>query len=117
MAGVEVLIPLVGTISVFGCLGFILYVFLRTRHKERMALIESGTDASIFKRSRNIHANLKWGMLGVAIGIALFLGHFLEEYTSMDDGAGYFPLIFFLGGVALLIYYQRAKHDHIEEEI
>lgn len=114
MDGAAVLIPLVGSISFFGCLGFIAYLFFKSRHKERMALIETGQDASLFQRTRGIHNNLKWGYLGIGVGLALLSGHFLEEYTTMDDGAGYFPMVFLLGGLALIIYYNRAKDDGLE---
>ncbi|NND31141.1 MAG: hypothetical protein HKN76_01030 [Saprospiraceae bacterium] len=114
MNGLEVLIPLVGTVAVFGCIGFISYLYLKGRNKERMALIETGQDASLFRESRGIHQNLKWGFLAIAIGVALFIGHFLEEYTSMDDGFAYFPMIFLLGGGALLLYYKKAKDDGLE---
>ncbi len=114
MDGVEVLIPLVGTIAFFGCVGFVSYLFFKSRHRERMALIETGQDASLFKRTQGVHGNLKWGYLGIAIGLALLIGHFLEEYTTMNDGAGYFPMIFLLGGLALIIYYNRAKSDGLE---
>ena len=114
MEGLTVLIPLVGTISFFGCVGFVSYLYFKSRHKERMALIETGQDASLFKKTHGIHSNLKWGYLALAIGVALFIGHFLEEYTTMEDGAGYFPMIFLLGGLALIIYYKRAKDDGLE---
>ena len=114
MDGAALLIPLVGTISVFGCIGFVSYLYFRSRHRERMALIETGQDASLFKKTQGIHSNLKWGYLALAVGFALLSGHFLEEYTSMDDGAGYLPMIFLLGGLALIIYYKRAKDDGLE---
>ncbi len=117
MHEVAVLIPLIGTISVFGTIGFISYLFFRGRHRERMSLIENGLDATIFNKARDIHSNLKWGYLGVAIGLALVGGHFLEQNTTMDDGAGYFPLVFIMGGVAFLLYYKKAKHDYLEEDI
>ncbi|MCB0686393.1 MAG: hypothetical protein KDC53_07705 [Saprospiraceae bacterium] len=108
------LIPIVGMLSFFGCLGFISYLYFKTRHKERMALIETGQDASLFRKSNSIHSNLKWGYLGIAIGLALFGGHFLEQNTTMDHGTGYLPMIFLLGGLALIIYYRRAKDDGLE---
>ncbi len=103
------LVPIIAIISTFGTVGFTTYFFLMTRNRERMALIENGADASIFRQENGPYANLKWGMFLVAIGLALFIGHFVEENTSMDDGAGYFPLIFMFGGIALLLYYQIAK--------
>lgn len=114
MGFIEVIIPLVGIVAVFGCTGFIFFLFFKTRHRERMALIETGQDASIFRRSTGVHSNLKYGYVSIAIGMALIAGHLLEEYTSMDHGAGYFPMIFLLGGFALLMYYRRAKEDGLD---
>ena len=109
MDGPLVLVPIIGTLSFFGCLGFVLYLYFKTRHKERMTLIEHGMDATIFNSNRNQRDILKWGMVVFAIGLALFGGHFLEEHTTMDDGAGYFALIFTFGGIALLLFYRRMQ--------
>ncbi|MCB0669642.1 MAG: hypothetical protein KDC80_27645 [Saprospiraceae bacterium] len=110
----ETIIPVVGIVAVFGCIGFVSFLYFRTRHRERMALIETGQDASIFRKLPSIHNNLKYGFVSIAIGLALFIGHFLESATTMNDGAGYFSMIFILGGLALLIYYRRAKDDGLE---
>jgi len=117
MDGPLVLVPIIGSISFFGCVGLILYMYFKTRHKERMALIENGQDASVFKQSDNRQSNLKWGLISISIGIALFLGHFLEEYTAMDDGAGYFPLIFIFGGAALIYHYRRLGSEYLDDNI
>jgi Na+/melibiose symporter-like transporter len=116
MGGGESIVAIIGTISVFGVIGLLIYLYFRTRHKERMALIESGQDASMLKGEKDISGALKWGIFILAIGIALFLGHFLEANTTMDEGAGYFPLIFTFAGIALLIYYNIAKKERIEDD-
>ncbi len=103
------IIPIVAILSVFSTVSFIAYLFLTSRNKERMALIESDRDASIFSKEHDLRTNLKWGYVALAIGVALFIGHFVEELTTMDDGAGYFPLIFIFGGIALLYYYKKAS--------
>ncbi len=117
MDGPLVLVPIIGSLSFFGCVGFVLYIYFKTRHKERMALIENGQDATIFKPSRNRRAEVKWGFVLIALGFALFLGHFLEEYTAMDEGAGYFPLIFLFGGAALLFYHRRVGDQYVDDQI
>ena len=117
MGGGESIVAIIGTISVFGVMGLLIYLFFRTRHKERMALIENSQDASIFKTEKDISGSLKWGIFILAIGIALFLGHFLEKNTSMSDGAGYFPLVFIFGGVALLIYYSIARKQRMDDQV
>ncbi len=110
----DVIVPVVGAISFFGSLGFIMYIYLKSRNKERLALIEAGQDASIFKSDRDLRSSLKWGILLVAIGVAMFLGHFVETYTAMEDGAGYAPLIFIFGGAALIYYYRLSKSEYPE---
>ena len=56
-----VLVPLIVFASLFG----IIFVWLSTRNKERLALIEKGADASLFtvKRSHRNNYTLKIGML------------------------------------------------------
>ena len=57
----EILIPLIVFSSIFG----MVYVFLNTRNKERLALIEKGADASLFASKKNYKSNLtlKFGHL------------------------------------------------------
>lgn len=110
----SVLIPLAAILSTFGSSAFIVYMFLKTRNRERMALIESGQDASIFRGSVGIHANLKWGYLMIAAGLAFLLGGLLEQYTRLEDETAYLPVFFLLGGLAFILYYRRARADGIE---
>ena len=117
MDGPLVLVPIVGSLSFFACTGFVAYLYFKTRNKERMALIESGQDATIFRRNRNKRAELKWGIVSIALGVALFFGHFLEEYTAMDEGAGYFPLLFIFGGAALILYHRRIGDQYVDDNI
>ncbi len=46
--GPEILIPLSLFLAIFG----IFYLFVSTRNKERLALIEKGVDASIFMKGK-----------------------------------------------------------------
>lgn len=98
----DVLVPLI----VFGTLFAILYVFLSTRNKERMALIEKGADAKLFKTgpSSNNYTGIviiNIASLSIGIGVGVLLANLLEM-GGMDDDVAYPAMIFICGGIGLL---------------
>lgn len=100
MQASEILIPLI----IFSSLFAIIYVFLNTRNKERMALIEKGADASLFATKKRNFRNLtlKTGMLAVGIGVGILMGSILESYTTLQEEVAYFSMIFLFGGLFLI---------------
>ena len=82
----EVLIPLI----VFGTMFAMLYVYLTTRNKERLALIEKGADAKLFKSGpRNYNVSgiivINIALLAIGIGIGVLLGSMLEMNGLNED--------------------------------
>jgi len=110
----EVLIPLIVFASIFG----IAYVFLNTRNKERLSLIEKGADASLFATKKNHRSNLtlKFGMLAVGIGIGILIASLLESYTVLDEEVAYPSMIFLFGGMFLVANAMIEKKDKAEQE-
>ena len=110
----EVLIPLIVFASIFG----IAYVFLNTRNKERLSLIEKGADASLFATKKNHRSNLtlKFGMLAVGIGIGILIASLLESYTVLDEEVAYPSMIFLFGGMFLVANAMIEKKDKVEQE-
>ncbi|WKK66630.1 DUF6249 domain-containing protein [Lutimonas zeaxanthinifaciens] len=108
-----VLIPLIVFASIFG----VFYIFLSTRNKERMALIEKGADASLFQSKKTHRSNLtlKFGMLAVGIGIGILVASLIETYTVMDEEVAYPSMIFLFGGLFLVANAMIEKKDRIEE--
>ena len=108
-----VLIPLIVFSSIFG----VFYIFLSTRNKERMALIEKGADASLFQTKKTHRSNLtlKFGMLAVGIGIGILVASLIETYTVMDEEVAYPSMIFLFGGLFLVGNAMIEKKDKIEE--
>jgi len=51
-------------------------------------------------------SSLKWGMVLIGIGLALFLSQIADEYISDQS---IFGLIFLFAGIAFLIYYGIAQ--------
>jgi cell division protein FtsW (lipid II flippase) len=77
-----------------------------------MRLIEKGLTPEEFrayfkdadKKPRSPYSTLKWGMLFMFLGLAVFLGVILE-YT-MEAGEDLMPaFLLFFGGAAFIVYY------------
>jgi DMSO reductase anchor subunit len=88
-------------ISVFAMVLGIIY--LSYRNKERMALIQSGRDASILKEDKKCYSTFKWGLLLLGVGLGLLIAELLAHYELMTSGAAYFSMAFIFGGVALIV--------------
>lgn len=94
------------TLIVFGTFFAMLYVFLSTRNKERLALIEKGADAKLFKSGPN-NSNVSGiiviniASLAIGIGVGVLLGNLLD-IAGMDDEIAMTSMIFICGGAGLL---------------
>ncbi|WP_026632291.1 DUF6249 domain-containing protein [Dyadobacter alkalitolerans] len=92
------------SLGVFAAIFGIIYVFLVTRHRERIALIEKGANASIFESNSFIsYPTLKFGMLFVGVGLGILTGNFLENYYEFNRGTAYLSMTFLLGGISLIL--------------
>ena len=105
----EVIIPITLFASVFG----IVYMFLTTRHKERMAMIEKGMDLSLLTKKSDSSSPInfwviKLGLLMVGIAIGVFIGSLASKGLMGEDEA-YPTMILLFGGLALLSSYFLEK--------
>jgi hypothetical protein len=104
----EILVPLIFFASLFG----IVYLFLSTRHRERMALIEKGADASLFhtgnpRGRKSIILNLSLTLIGIGLGSMIAI--FLYAATGLEEV--YPACIFTMAGIGLLIsFFLGNKH-------
>ena len=100
---------------IFGTIFGIFYLYLSTRNKERLSLIEKGADASIFGKGQQHTApiwkvlvlNLAFLLIGVGLGV--FIASLLDNYTSLDSDAVYPAVIFFMAGLGLYIGFTQTK--------
>jgi hypothetical protein len=107
MEGVLAFIAFLAT--VFG----IFYVFVTTRNKERMSLIEKGADASLFNTGKEGQKSwfnwnkvtLKLGMLLMGVGVGIIAGSILDSMNIMEHGADYTSMVFVFGGFSLVLFY------------
>ncbi|WP_167605539.1 DUF6249 domain-containing protein [Maribellus sediminis] len=81
----------------------ILYVYWTTRTKERLALVEKGLDAGIFKGECSQLALVKWGIFLIAIGLGVVAGFALSR--TINEVVAFFTAILVCGGVGLIVAY------------
>jgi len=104
-------------LSLFG----IVYLFLSTRNKERLALIEKGADAGIFMKGRQTGSSigkiiiLNFALLLMGIGVGVFIALLLTAYTLLNTDAIYPAAIFTMAGLGLFIGFYMTKR--LEKEV
>jgi DMSO reductase anchor subunit len=91
-------------------------VYMSYRKKERMALIQSGRDASILKEDGRCYSSLKWGLLLFGVGLGLLIAEFLAKYDVMSAEAAYFSMASIFGGMALIIDFFIEKYRKEREK-
>jgi len=79
----------------------ILYVYWTTRTKERLALVEKGVDAGIFKTEPSKYNLLKWGLFLIALSIGVITGYALSRV--INEVTAFFTMILFFGGLGLIV--------------
>lgn len=90
----------------FGTIFGISYVYLTTRNKERLALIEKGADASLFERKSRSFSIAKFilnvALLLIGIGIGIFLGEYIHQATDIYQEIAIPSMLFIFGGLGLV---------------
>lgn len=99
-------------LTFFGSVFGIAYFYYTTRNRERLALIEKGADASIFKiEPVNIFKkfSIKLGMLFIGGGLGVLVGNILVVSTRLEEGVAYISMIFMFAGFGLVSSYFVAR--------
>ena len=109
--GAEIFIPLSFFAVVFG----IIYLYLSSRNKERLALIEKGADASIFTRGASKSPIWKVIILNLAllltgIGVGIFISTLIYEYSNIESDAMGVAIVFIMAGLSLLVGFKMTSN-------
>lgn len=107
----ELLIPL----GFFGVVFGIFYLYLSTRNRERLALIEKGADASIFARGEGKSPIwkviiLNMSLLNIGIGLGIFIAAIIDHYSSINSDAIYPATIFLMAGLGLFAGFKMTSN-------
>jgi hypothetical protein len=99
----EILIP----ISFFAFVFATFYIYITTRNKERMAMIEKGADPKMFqiKMPNSLFLTLKTGLLFIGVALGVLFGNLLTNAAGMEEGPAYVSMIFLFGGIGLVLGY------------
>jgi uncharacterized membrane protein YfcA len=106
----DAVVSLAAFAAVFG----MVYVFLMTRHRERMTMLDRGLIKSPFNQPQNGTLGLKYGMFLIGISAGILMGWVLYNYCGMEDGVSYTAMIFLFGGVSLIASYLITKKNKEE---
>lgn len=96
----EALIPITMFLMVFG----IAFIFLKSRSKERLALIERNIDASLFfgkKKDNLTYWTLRIGSLLFGFGVGLLVGFVMADIY--DESMFIAPPLFIFSGLFWII--------------
>ena len=104
---------LIAFVALFATVFGIMYVHYTTRNKERMALIEKGADASLFNTGKEVNKSsfawgkltLKTGMLFMGVAAGIIIAAIMSNAGILNEGANYSSMIFFFGGLSLVLFY------------
>ena len=99
----ELLIPIGFFATIFG----IIYLYLTTRNRERMALIEKGADARMFNTGKGYRGSqviVSLALLSMGIGVGVLTGGIFEA-AGVDDEVAYPASVFIFAGLGLLVSY------------
>jgi|TARA_R110000737_G_scaffold348572_1_gene382716 hypothetical protein len=103
---VEILIPFIVFTTIFG----VLYTFLMTRNKERLAMIEKGADPNIFAQRRT-RIGIKLGLLLMGIAFGVLMGQMITHLSSMDKEPATISMICLWAGAGLVLEHFLSKKD------
>ena len=87
----------------------VLFIYFKTRNKERMALIEKGAHADLLSKKTTGLGALKIGMLLTGVALGIIFGHLMYVHGGMDEEIAMPSMIFLMGGLSLISYYLAVK--------
>jgi len=94
------------SIGSFAAMFGVIYVYLMTRHRERMSMLEKGIQISPFNSIRYSNfLTLKYGMLLVGIAVGILMGHVATYQWGVARSTAFLAMVFLFGGLSLVLNY------------
>lgn len=107
-----ILIPISFFAAIFG----MYYLYISTRNKERLALIEKGADASIFITGNKRTAPfwkvfiLNFALLLIGVGIGIFIASILHYNMGVEEEVAFPGTIFLMAGIGLFVGFKLTQN-------
>ena len=96
----------------FFLLAVFIFVYVMSKQKERMVLIEKGVDITKLNTKKyGRYANLRNGILIISLAIGLILGYIVTITTTMNVFIAYAVCLLLCEGIGFLIYYKINKNS------
>ncbi|RFM32467.1 DUF6249 domain-containing protein [Chitinophaga silvisoli] len=95
------------SLAAFAAIFGIAYIYLVSRHRERMNILEKGADASMFIKEGQ---SLKYGLLAVGIALGILAGAQLKA-MGVEKNTSYLSMVFLFSGISLIIYYLISRRS------
>jgi len=89
------------SIAAFAAIFGIAYIYLVSRHRERITMLERGVDPKSFQKEEQ---PLKYGMMAIGIAIGTVAGGILKM-NGVERNTSYISMIFLFSGISLVIYH------------
>ena len=99
--GLQVLENVITSLVLFGAVFGLIYVYIVSRHRERMAVLERNLTESPFRSLENANL-LKFGIVSLGIAVGVIAGYILYE-CGLDENFSYTAMVFLFGGISLII--------------
>jgi hypothetical protein len=95
----------IGTVLIVAIIFAALYetIKLFIRRKERIIMIEKGSNLPEMKSEEFSFSFLKFGIFFIGIGLGVLMANILTVKTELDSEVAYFSMIFLFGGISLVI--------------
>jgi preprotein translocase subunit YajC len=98
--GLEVVRDAIVSIVLFAAVFGLIYVYLVSRHRERMTILEKNI-ASPFNTVENTNL-LKYGIICLGIAAGTIAGYLLYDW-GVDENFAYTSMVFLFGGISLIV--------------
>ena len=94
------------SVAAIGAIFGIVYVFLMTRFKERMSLMEKGLSPKEFNNKKSVQsATLRFGLLLIGISAGIMSGNFVASHFDVPREGAFLAMMFLFGGISLISSY------------